>query len=145
MNKPIWRPLKYTKQSFQEVLGRYLDERKIQEKNWFISISDFCIYAGITREYLSDHRSKEKQGTSQDFSDTIKRLTQESEAYLERNALMGKINISMAIFSLKHNHHWSDKVGSSYDYDSDNEDSGSQIIYLWLPPSQFVDQGRIPR
>jgi hypothetical protein len=136
--KNIGRPSKFTQKSFAKILDKYLLERKSEDSKGIITILDFCVYAGVTREYLSDHSSRDKKGTESDFSDTIKRLRLEAEASLEINALKGKISIPMAIFCLKNNHWWSDKREEPI------EPKEVQRFYMGLPRSQFFKPDKLP-
>jgi hypothetical protein len=136
----IWRPPKYTQKSFKKTLESYLLDRKWENGSGIITILDFCVYAGITREYLSDHASSKHRDTDQDFSDTIKRLRIEAEASMEINALRWKVSIPMAIFCLKNNHGWSDKK----EEESNNKREPVNLIF-WLPPSQFVKPEFLPK
>lgn len=72
-----------------------------------MTILDFCVYADIYRDFISEHDKND--GGDQDFSDTIKKLRTEAERSTEYFAMLGKINPTMAIFSLKNNFGWKDK------------------------------------
>ena len=72
-----------------------------------MTILDFCVYADIYRDFISEHDKND--GSDQDFSDTIKKLRTEAERSTEYFAMLGKINPTMAIFSLKNNFGWKDK------------------------------------
>ena len=67
-------------------------------------ISEFCYKNDIRKQRLyEDDR----------FSDSIKRLIEKKEANLEKLALAGKVNTTMAIFSLKQLG-WTDKQEISH-------------------------------
>jgi hypothetical protein len=62
-------------------------------------VAEFCAQNGLYKQWLYDQP---------DFSDLIKRCTTKKESALERQALKGDANCSMAIFSLKQMG-WSDR------------------------------------
>ena len=63
-------------------------------------IAEFATIQKVTREHLYD---------MPELSTLLKRCTQKKEANLEKGALSGDLNTSMAIFSLKQLG-WSDKM-----------------------------------
>lgn len=106
-----WRPPKYTKKTFFEKVDEYIKMR--MEWNgkglgkWPITILDFCIFAGVCKDYISEHDGHRNRNL--DFSDAIKRLRTYAEYSLEYYAILGKIPPAVAIFSLKNNYGWKDK------------------------------------
>ena len=66
-------------------------------------LSSFDLYAQI----WSDWKNKFKD--SEEVSEAIKRIETVLEARLAKGALTGKYVASVAIFSLKNNHGWTDK------------------------------------
>lgn len=68
---------------------------------------DFCCYAEITKEFISDHDRRD--GSPYDFSDTIRKLRVEAERSLEYFGLLGKLNPAVTIFCLKNNFKWTDR------------------------------------
>jgi hypothetical protein len=65
------------------------------------------VYADVYKDYVSEHDKGD--GSDQDFSEAIKKLRTEAERSTEYFAMLGKINPTMAIFSLKNNFGWKDK------------------------------------
>lgn len=59
-------------------------------------LAEYAHMHNITRQYLY-----ELANGNQDLSDTIKKISEAKEVKLERNALLGIYQPSMAIFSLK--------------------------------------------
>ena len=83
------RPQKYTKQRRREILAaleKYYAETDIP------ILAEFAYKHGITRQRLYEFP---------ELSDTIKLAIEKKEAQLERLSLSGKIEKTMAIFSLK--------------------------------------------
>lgn len=62
-------------------------------------LKEFCYQNDIPSNHIYDHK---------EFTESIKTLIDKKEAQLEREALSGKIDKTMAIFSLKQLG-WSDK------------------------------------
>jgi DNA-packaging protein gp3 len=101
------RPPKYVKESFEKKLEDYIEERKFWKEKGPITILDFCVYAEVYKDFISEHDKND--GSDQDFSEAIKKLRTEAERSTEYFAMLGKINPTMAIFSLKNNFGWKDK------------------------------------
>jgi predicted CopG family antitoxin len=94
--KSVGRPKEWTDERISEALSalkKYIEETEIP------IIAEFAFNYNIRRQLLYE---------LPEFSDTIKALIEKKEANLERGALTGKINVTMAIFSLKQNG-WRDK------------------------------------
>lgn len=77
-----------------------------------VTLLDFCRFAGVYKDYISEHdlNCPADAPNPNDFSETIKILKTECEAWLEHGSLAGTISIPMAIFSLKNNYGWKDKT-----------------------------------
>ena len=83
------RPIEYTEKKIEEIKGlfeKYIDETEIP------IITEFAYRNNVLRQRLYEF---------EEISDTIKRCIDKKEAQLQRLALEGKINVTMAIFSLK--------------------------------------------
>ena len=88
------RPRKYDRSALAIALEEYIDATPIP------ILAEFATNQKVTRETLYD---------MPELSTLLKRCTQKKEASLERMTLMGELNTSMAIFSLKQLG-WSDKL-----------------------------------
>ena len=77
-------------------------------------VAEYAIMHGITRQYLYELAKKKESEGDPALSDTIKKITDSKAIMIERNALLGKYNASMAIFSLKQLG-WKDKPDDSED------------------------------
>ena len=64
-------------------------------------VAEFALQQGITRPYLYELAQAEKEAGRPELSDAIKKITDTKAVVLEKGALLGKFNPSMAIFSLK--------------------------------------------
>ena len=106
--EPKGRPLKFTKEAFDDKVTSYLELRTQGGEKWPVTLLDFCIYAEIDKEYISIHNLKDK--SKGDFSVSIKRLKARAERDLEYYMLIGKFNTTGAIFCLKNNFWWADKT-----------------------------------
>lgn len=83
------RPVIYTdkiKSQLLEKLEKYIDETNVP------IIAEFCTIHKVRKQRLYEW---------EEFTDMLGLCTQKKEANLEKLALAGKINTSMAIFSLK--------------------------------------------
>lgn len=87
------RPRIYDRNELAKAMQQYIEATDIP------IIAEFAHKNGVLRELLYDWP---------EFSTLLKRCTEKKEAALERKALAGEINVSMAIFSLKQLG-WSDK------------------------------------
>jgi hypothetical protein len=67
------------------------------------TITELAVYLGTSRETLREYKARPE------FVDTIKEAMAKCEAALEKRALLGGLNATMAIFSLKNNYGWIDK------------------------------------
>jgi len=76
-----------------ESLDEYIDSHKIP------ILKEWCVANKVPANHIYDYEG---------FSESIKRCIDKKEAGLERGALNGEINNTMAIFSLKQLG-WSDK------------------------------------
>ena len=83
------RPKIYTDEKIAEIcqlIDKYTEDTTVP------IISEFCYTHDIRKQTLYAYDG---------FSDSIKRLIEKKEAMLEKLALAGKVNVTMAIFSLK--------------------------------------------
>jgi ubiquinone/menaquinone biosynthesis C-methylase UbiE len=84
------RPRKYDPSELAEKLNKYTDETKIP------IVAEFCYLNDVRREYLYE--------IARDFPElsyAIKRCVEKKETQLEKLALAGEVNVTMAVFSLK--------------------------------------------
>lgn len=98
------RPKEYTPERIQEIkklMDEYTDNTPIP------IFAEFCYKNNFIRQYLYE---------IPEISDSIKRLMAKKETVLEKGALSGELNPSMAIFSLKQQG-WSDKQEVKHDGD----------------------------
>lgn len=84
------RPRKHDRDEITALLNEYTDTTEIP------IVAEFCYLNGLIRQYLYE-MSKDHE----DLSDAIKRCTEKKEVQLEKKALVGDVNHTMAIFSLK--------------------------------------------
>lgn len=70
------------------------------------TITELAVFLGTSRETLREYKARPE------FVDTIKEAMAKCEAALEKRALLGGLNATMAIFSLKNNYGWIDRVDS---------------------------------
>lgn len=79
------------------------------------TITELAVYLGTSRETLREYKARPE------FVDTVKEAMAKCEAALEKRALLGGLNATMAIFSLKNNYGWIDRV------DTDLTSGGEKI------------------
>lgn len=125
------RPAKYNQETFHEKVMEYIHFRE-QVTPGPMTILDFCIFAGVYKDYIYEHDLKD--GSHNDFSDTIKILRTYCEHNLEYYWLRWKLNNTMAVFSLKNNYWWKDQHDITTNGDSINKVS---IEILQPDPSNF--------
>jgi hypothetical protein len=80
------RPRKWDRAELLQALLDYIEDTEIP------ILAEFAYQHGIYRQRLYEW---------EEFADAIKVCTAKKEAQLERLALAGKVNVAMAIFSLK--------------------------------------------
>jgi hypothetical protein len=80
------RPREWDRAELREQLVQYVEETDIP------IVADFAHKSGVLRQYLYD---------LPELADALKRCVEKKESALELLALSGKVNCSMAIFSLK--------------------------------------------
>lgn len=93
---PGGRPRKYNDEQVKEIvdkLTKYIDNTDMP------IVAEFAYYNDIIREELYDYS---------EFSTLLKKLICKKETYIEREGLLGRINPTMAVFSLKQLG-WSDR------------------------------------
>jgi hypothetical protein len=119
---PAGRPRKYTKKLLKEIeerINAYTDTTPLP-------VLAECAYElGMHRQQLYEFP---------ELNDAIKKLITKKESVLEKGALSGKLNASMAIFSLKQIG-WSDKQDVSHSGHID----GSNKIEIYLPDNRRED------
>ena len=89
MRKKIGRPPKFQEQEIQELVNKfdeYINETAIP------IVAEFAYLNNIDKTYLYDRA---------EFSTLMKKCIQKKEAQLEIGSLMGVLNSTQAIFSLK--------------------------------------------
>ena len=64
-------------------------------------LAEYAHLHGITRCYLYQLAEAEKNAGRPELSNTIKKISEAKEYILEKNALNGKYNATMSVFSLK--------------------------------------------
>jgi hypothetical protein len=94
--KPVGRPRAHTQTEDEKIIANMI---KYTNENTIPILAEFCYLNNVTKQYLHQH---------EEFTTVLKRLLAKKEAQLEKGALGGKINSSVAIFSLKQLG-WSDK------------------------------------
>ena len=81
-------------------------------------MAEYAHMHGITRQYLYELAKREEADGRPELSDTIKKISEGKEVKLEKKALSGDYNSSMAIFSLKQLG-WKDKIDQGNEADDD--------------------------
>lgn len=127
----IWRPPSYTRDEFEDKVEAYLEERKLGKEKWPITLVDFCVFAEVYADYISEHDLGDKSPL--DFSEAIKMLRTECRRSLEHYGLLGKVNPTMAIFLLKANHGYKEPTDPLFNLGA----MGDVIVKLPEPPKQL--------
>lgn len=132
------RPPKYDKNSFAKKVDEYIEKNYKDGKfKRPMTILDFCVFAGVDKDYISDHLNNKNSRLN--FSEPIKKLKTYTEYSLEFFTMAGKIPPAFAIFSLKNNYGWRDKTEIGL---TDNEwkDRKLQKVEIEIVPSKFSDK-----
>lgn len=106
------RPQKVSDRQLIKGADEYL--RECKEKNTFPIIKEFAIRMGI-----SYNRLCERGYENEELSNAIKRIHDTKEIVLERGAMTGQFQPSMAIFSLKQMG-WRDKFEEKEESDEES-------------------------
>lgn len=108
------RPVEYTEERKAEIeakLEEYIESTEIP------IVAEFAYKNNIRRQRLYEH-----------FPDTLKKLIEKKESALERLALEGGVNTTMAVFSLKQLG-WSDKTESVIKtIDDEGKETGFKLV-----------------
>lgn len=103
MANAVGRPLKF--QSVEE-LDKRIDEyfKSVGFGNDIETITGLAVYLDTSRQTLVDYKEKPE------YTDSIKRALAKCEAAIEKRSMLGGINATMSIFTLKNNYGWKDKT-----------------------------------
>lgn len=91
-----------TREELSNKIREYFDSCQIEGKPK--TLSGLALALGISRQTLHTY------GLRDEFGDIVASARNEVECYLEENLLMGNIVPTGAIFSLKNNFGWRDKI-----------------------------------
>lgn len=116
-DRVVGRPTKMSVKAFKELAAKfeaYIDENQVP------IISEFAYQNHILKQQLYDWP---------EFANLLKRCKEKKEAQLEKAALANKVNVSMAIFSLKQLG-WTDKqdINMTTQYDEAEIDKRIQEL-----------------
>ena len=129
------RPIAYTPEELTKKIIEYFahmeDENKerklMDEKLRPFTISGLCNYLDIHMDTWNEYSKK------QEYSDSIKKAKKTVEQYVEEGLLNGTLSTIGAIFNLKNNFGWVDKVEINTTTSSDqltSDDISSKINEL---------------
>ena len=97
MSHPGGRPREYDRDLIAQQFAAYILETEIP------IVAEFAAQHGLSKQFLYD---------CEELSGLVKQCTCKKEGALERKALQGDCNVTMAIFSLKQLG-WTDKVDNT--------------------------------
>lgn len=101
--RPFGRPAKWTNpEEFARMVEKYFED--------CATLRDMPTLSGLAVYLDSDRRTLLNYSKKDDFFPTIKQAKALCEAAIEGRAMLGGINATMAIFSLKNNYGWIDKT-----------------------------------
>lgn len=98
-----------------------LDEQGKKVRVRPYTITGLALALDTTRETLLDY-----ENVYEEFSDTIKRAKLQCQNYVEEGMIMGKVPAIPAIFNLKNNYGWKDKMETDHT-------TGGQPINFAIP------------
>jgi len=113
-------------------IDRYNADRPEGEKPRPYTMSGICVYLGIAKDRLWEY------GKKSEYAETIKEAKARVESCIEEGSLSGKWNTIGAIFNLKNNFGWVDKIEVNTTTSSDqltNDDIKAKINELKKPKS----------
>jgi hypothetical protein len=90
-------------------------------KNDVPTITGLAVYLDVDRRTLYNYGEKDE------FFPAIKRALSKCEAAIEQRAMLGGLNATMAIFSLKNNYGWVDKTETDVTTNGENLNVGSGL------------------
>ena len=115
INMAVGRPLKFeTVKQLETLIEAYFNNCDQEIKPY--TITGLALWLDTSRETLINYEERPE------FFDTIKRAKQKCENWVEEGALMNRINPTSAIFNLKNNYGWKDKV------ENDITSGGEKIV-----------------
>lgn len=115
------RPVTWTEEKLDDLANRCI---KYTEETEIPILAEFCYENGILREQIYELAKK-----SDILSYAIKSIMNKKQTQLEKKALNGEINTTMAVFSLKQMG-WSDKVEQKNEISGKNgEPLGIQVSF----------------
>lgn len=128
MANPVGRPLKF--KSVQEL------DSLIEEYFKSIFGSDVPTITGLAVHLDTDRRTLLNYKNKEEFFPSIKRALSKCESAIEKRAMLGGLNATMAIFSLKNNYGWVDKT--EQDITSKGEQVGATDAVLAAGFAEFM-------
>ncbi len=78
-----------------------------------LTIAGLCVHLGICRDTISLYANGEYDDECNCYSDTLKKVKLQIEMDKNEGLLLGRYNAAGAIFDLKNNHGWKDKIEAS--------------------------------
>lgn len=99
-----WRPMKYNKETFIDKVKEYIAMK--QQEGRPITKMNFCMYADIFPDYISEHNTKDD--SEHDFSEGISILQMACADSYEMMALERKVEPRTAHLALRNFHGWVD-------------------------------------
>jgi len=119
------RPEKYTLEYCTIEINQILATLQADKKYEYLTIQDLVRDKEYTRDCLSEWSKKFAE--NEDFSRTIKKIYEELENRLFKIGVSGKANAAMAIFGLKNNYGWTDKLDMTSKGEKINQITGYKI------------------
>lgn len=99
----IGRPPKFkSPEQLEELINSYFEDCKQRNEPPFIT--EMCVWLDTSRKVLLEYEEKP------DFSNTIKKAKQKCEAAIEKGMMTNKMNATGAIFNLKNNYGWEERI-----------------------------------
>jgi len=88
-----------------ESLELKIDEYFNDEKNVPFTVTGLCLFLDVSYECLLDY----EKNKTKEFSETVKKAKLKIEDHVNKLAMLGQYNPTIAIFNLKNNFGWKDK------------------------------------
>lgn len=99
----VGRPPKFSSvEQLESLIESYFEDCKQRNEPPFIT--EMCVWLDTSRKVLLEYENKPE------FSNTIKRAKQRCEAAIEKGMLTNKMNATGAIFNLKNNYGWEERI-----------------------------------
>ena len=127
----------YTGKQIYDKVMKYIEETKELNKHEMVkpaTVAGFCLYMKIDKPNLYKYFNCELAKITEEDKEYLRTAHGYLKTYLEDqlecNGLTGKVNPTIAIFSLKNNHGWTDRL---------DQNINANVNTIKVEPPKFED------